>query len=163
MNIHAIVAFDENYAMGRDNKLPWHISDDLKIFKRVTSGHAILMGRKTFDSIGKPLPNRLNIVMSRYPNANIPGAELAVDMDAAKAIAEKHNIDTLYIIGGAEMFKLWQSEISMFYISKVQTEIKDADTFFPSELLENTHCDFRRDYSQSKKNEFGFTLLHFRK
>ncbi len=147
--------------MGINNKLPWHISDDLRLFKKITTGHAILMGRKTFDSMGKALPNRFNIVMSRNTDLKLESAEVVQDLASAKDLAQAQGIKKLFIIGGAEMFSLWKNEITEYFVSHVDTEIDQADTFFPAELLEDFEINHRRIYSPSEKNDFGFGFTHY--
>src|SRR5436190_24023626 len=96
--LYHVVAVSKNGVIGKDNKLPWHFSADLKFFKNLTTGHTVIMGRKTFESIGKPLPNRENIVISRLPQADKPGVEFASAIEEAIARAQSEKI---FIIGGA--------------------------------------------------------------
>lgn len=99
----AIVAMADNGVIGRDNGLPWHLPDDLKRFKALTMGHALLMGRKTFESIGKPLPGRQNLVLTRNPRWGAPGTEAVRTLEEASGRAGGA---ALYVIGGAEVFSL---------------------------------------------------------
>jgi dihydrofolate reductase len=99
----AIVAMADNGVIGRDNGLPWHLPDDLKRFKALTMGHALLMGRKTYDSIGRPLPGRRNLVLTRNPRWQATGTETVRTLEEARARAGD---STLFVIGGAEVFAL---------------------------------------------------------
>lgn len=133
--ISLIVAVAENRAIGKDNQLLWHISEDLKYFKRTTTGHPVVMGRKTFESMGgKGLPNRTNLVISRSSHASeyehvhfyrdLPSA-----LEAAAALDEE-----VFVIGGGTIYEqaLEQSLVQRMYITEVRTSIPDADTFFPA-------------------------------
>src|SRR5690606_21968590 len=101
--ISIIVAIDENKAIGKNNQLLWHLPNDLKFFKTTTSGHPIIMGRKTYDSIGKPLPNRKNIIITRNKDLKIGGAEVYTSLSEALAGLKEEN--EVFIIGGAEIYK----------------------------------------------------------
>lgn len=115
----AIVAMADNGVIGRDNGLPWHLPDDLKRFKALTMGHALLMGRKTFDSIGKPLPGRRNLVLTRNARWAAPGVEAVQTLDEALATAAA---STLFVIGGAEVFSLAWPVVSRLELTEVHAE-----------------------------------------
>lgn len=127
--ISVIVAHDRNRAIGADNSLLWHISDDLKYFKRVTEGHPVIMGRNTFDSIGRPLPGRRNIVVSRTMSA-VDGIEVFNDLDAALAAAVSSD-DEIFVIGGGSIYAQTVPHADRFYITEVDTEASSPDTYFP--------------------------------
>lgn len=127
MIVSIIVAVANNNAIGGNNQLLWHISADLKLFKKITSGHAIVMGRKTYESIGRPLPNRQNIVITRNRELSLPGADVVESVDAAKAIAKG---EELFIIGGGEIYSQAMSLADRIYLTRVWADYK-ADTFFP--------------------------------
>jgi dihydrofolate reductase len=125
-----IVAVADNNAIGRDNALLWHISDDMKFFRRQTVGCPVIMGRKTFESIGRPLPKRVNIVISRgYSTAD----EVAVvgSLREAYEVAEATNLERCYVIGGGQIYAQAMEDADRLVVTHVHTEIKDADTFFP--------------------------------
>lgn len=124
-----IVAAGENDAIGKDNKLIWHLSDDLKRFKKLTSGHYIIMGRKTFESFPKPLPNRTHVVISRQPNYQAPGGVIVVN-SLEKAIDIAKNDPQPFIIGGGQIYKLAMPLADKIEITRVHAEF-EADTFFP--------------------------------
>ena len=123
-----VVAYDRNQGIGRDNALPWHLPDDLAHFKRTTSGHAILMGRKTFDSIGRPLPNRRNIVITRDPLWQREGVEAARSLDAALALLAPG--EEGFIIGGAEIFALALPRTGRLIATEID-HVFECNTFMP--------------------------------
>jgi dihydrofolate reductase len=132
MKINLIVAVDEKNGIGKDNQLPWHLPADLLHFKKLTTGFPIIMGRKTFDSIGKALPNRRNIVISRQQNLEIPGAEVTGSLQEALDLCKNEN--DIFIIGGAQIFEQALPLADSIYLTVIQHNF-DADTFFP--LLDN--------------------------
>lgn len=135
-----VVAMDSRRGIGYQGRLPWHLPDDLKTFKRITTGHPILMGRKTYDSIGKPLPNRQNIVITRDPAWTAEGVEV---IHSIEEISRLNLMDPeVMVIGGAEIFSLLMPHMSRMWVSHVQGEYP-ADTFlaefedkFPNKHLE---------------------------
>ncbi|WP_417212596.1 dihydrofolate reductase [Bizionia sp.] len=143
-NITIIVAAGENNAIGKDNQLIWHLSDDLKRFKNLTNGHHIIMGRKTFESFSKPLPNRTHIVITRQENYQVPSGVIVVNnledaLDAARADSQP------FIIGGGEIYKQAMPFANKLEITRVHSSF-EADTFFPKidlsiwkEVTKTTH------------------------
>ncbi len=125
MNI--IVAVAENNVIGCHNKLIWHISEDLKRFKRLTTGHPIIMGRKTYDSIGRALPNRLNVVISRNADLKIEGCEVVGSLDEALKLTEGQDP---FVIGGGEIYRQALPLATKLYLTKVY-QSPDGDTLFP--------------------------------
>ena len=128
MMISIVVAIAENHAIGKDNQLLWRLPKDLKHFKAITSGHTIIMGRKTFDSMGKPLPNRRNIVISRNEALELPGAELVSSLEAALALCQTE--EEIFIIGGGEIYKQAMALTDRIYLTVVHHSF-EADAFFP--------------------------------
>ncbi len=129
MQISIIIAVSNNGVIGRDNQMPWHLSDDLKRFKKLTSSHCIVMGRKTYDSIGKPLPNRTNIIISRNKNLTIEGVVICNNIEQAIDFAKAQNEKELFIIGGGEICRQALSITDTIYLTKVDTEL-EGDAFF---------------------------------
>lgn len=157
--LSAIVAMDENRAIGHQNRLPWHLPADLKHFKSLTTGHAILMGRKTFESIGKPLPNRTNIILTRDPNYQVPGCITVTSIDnAIQEALSLHQQHEIFIIGGAEIFQQLLPRIQQLYLTIVHHKF-DADTFFPAlnnqEWQERSH----EEHTADEQNKFDYTFL----
>ncbi|MHC1779820.1 MAG: dihydrofolate reductase [Bacteroidales bacterium] len=158
MKISIIVAVAQNGAIGKDNRLLWHISEDLKYFKKVTSGNPVVMGRKTWESIGKPLPGRRNIVISRSLDS-LPGAEVFKSLELALEVVGKSGADEIFIIGGGEIYRQALPFASKLYLTKVHVTIEDADTFFPSvdsdQWQELSHESFER----GEKFEYSFEFV----
>jgi dihydrofolate reductase len=136
-----IVAVDENNAIGKDNKLLWHITEDLKHFKSITNGHPVIMGRKTFESIGKALPNRTNIIVTHNIQYIAPGCIVVSSLEKAIALASEID-DNQFIIGGASIFEKTVRIADIIYLTVVHNKY-DADTFFP-EIPENEWNEIER-------------------
>jgi len=135
MLLSVIVAVAENGVVGADNSLPWHLPEDLKYFKKVTMGKPIVMGRKTFESIGKALPGRANIVVSRNPNFSAPGIELVQSLEEALELADQmargDGEDELMVIGGAAIYQLAIPMADRLYLTEVHAEFS-GDTYMPA-------------------------------
>ncbi len=154
-----IVAIAEkNRVMGNEGKLPWNIPDDLKHFKNLTMGHPVIMGRKTYESIGKALPNRTNIVITRDPAYNATGCTIATSLDEAVEIAQVHESEELFIIGGAEIFRLAMGLADRLYLTLIQGDI-EGDTFFPEYSAFNTIASSEDHSSES----YHYTFLTLEK
>ncbi len=153
-----MVARDRNSAIGKDNKLPWHLTDDLKLFKRNTLNHSILMGRKTYESIGNVLPKRTNIILTRSENYKVEGAKVINSIEDVYKYCESIKCEQLFIIGGGSVFKNFVSLAQYLYITEVDTEIEDADIFFPSVDLDNYNRLFSQPFKKGEKNEYNFTF-----
>ena len=158
MKISIIVAVAQNGAIGKENKLLWHISEDLKYFKRVTSGNPVVMGRKTWESIGKPLPGRRNIVISRSLDS-LPGAEVFKSLELAFDEVGKSDADEIFIIGGGEIYRQALPFASKLYLTKVHVTIEDADTFFPALDFELWHELSRESFEREEKFEYPFEFI----
>ncbi len=130
--ISIIVAVAKNYAIGKDNKLLWHLSEDLKYFKRTTSGHPVIMGWNTFLSVGgRPFPNRRNIIVNNaMEDGQRDGYEVFSDLDRALAAAQTTD-EQVFVIGGGMMYRTSLPKADRLYITEVDVVIEDADTFFP--------------------------------
>ena len=130
MQKNIIVAIADNNAIGKDNELLWHISEDLKFFKRQTLGWPVIMGRKTFESIGRALPGRVNIVISRGFST---GEEVAVagSLEEAFKVAESTNLEKCFVMGGGQIYAQALQMADRMVVTHVHTVIEDADTFFP--------------------------------
>ncbi len=129
-NIAMIVAMDRHRAIGKGNALPWRLPADLKRFKQLTLGQTVLMGRKTFDSIGKPLPNRRNVVLTRDRSWRDVGVEVIHDCDAA-ALGKLAAAGTLWVIGGADLYRLAMPIASRLEVTEIDVLVDQADAWFP--------------------------------
>lgn len=154
-----IVAADEANAIGVNNTLPWHLPDDLKFFKRTTMGKPMIMGRKTFDSLGRPLPGRLNIVLSRRAQPDLPEGVLHFDdVAAAIAHAEGTGAEEMVILGGGEIFALMMPEADRIYMTRVHTRVAEAHAFFPA--IDHTHWKLVHSerHEADERHAFAFTF-----
>ncbi|MBK7763735.1 MAG: dihydrofolate reductase [Bacteroidetes bacterium] len=131
MEISIIVAVSKNQVIGVNNQLPWHLPADLKYFKNLTLHHPILMGRKTFDSIGRALPKRENIVITRNANFSNEGVMVKNSIDDAIEYCKENNYDEVFIIGGDTIYKQCLSIATKIYLTKVDIEIPNGNAFFP--------------------------------
>lgn len=155
MIVSIVVAIAENNAIGKNNQLLWHLPTDLKHFKQITSGHTIIMGRKTFDSIGKPLPNRRNIVITRSADMEIPGTEVVNSVDQALALCATE--EEVFIVGGAEIYKIAMDKTDKIYLTRVHARY-EADAYFP-EIDQNKWKEVDVDPHQpDEKNSLAYTF-----
>jgi len=167
MLISLIVAHSSNRVIGIDGQLPWHIPDDLKYFKAITIGKPIIMGRKTFDSIGKPLPGRLNIIITK--NIDLTIEECVVVNNLEAAITEAKNYfktqdteqEEIFIIGGAQIFKQSMEFVNKIYITEVHAEYA-GDVFF-DELSDNDWIEVGRDLHDSENDKIPFSFVIYKK
>lgn len=136
MGIIGIVAVAQNFAIGRDGKLPWLYSEDLKFFKKTTTGNAVVMGFRTWRAIGKPLPNRLNIVLSRSRNVDIQ-ANVLVQRSVAEVMALSVYLNCdLFVIGGAQTYEKFASVIDRWIVTEIPEKVEGADVFLRRDFLE---------------------------
>lgn len=156
--ISLVVAVSENGVIGSKNGLPWHLPADLKKFKTLTIGHAIVMGRKTWESIGRPLPDRRMLVVTREP-AKLAGApvEAFVSLDAALAAAGE---DEVFVIGGGEIFREALPAAGRVYLTRVHAEIP-GDVTFPDLPVSAWHETAREEHAADEKNPHAYTFLTY--
>ena len=124
-----VAAMDINRAIGRNNALLWHIPEDLKHFKSLTMGHTVLMGRKTFESVGRPLPKRRNVVITRNLDWKFPDVEVYQSLE--EALYALKSLETIMIVGGAEVYSQAMPLANKLEITHIEAAFKDADSFFP--------------------------------
>ncbi len=129
--ISAIAAVGKNRELGTKNRLSWRISDDFKRVKELTMGRPLIMGRKTHESIGRPLPGRTNIIITRDPNYSSTGCVSASSIEEALEKAREVDQEEIFIFGGAEIYKLALPYVDKLYLTMIDEEDKDADAFFP--------------------------------
>lgn len=137
---------EKNRAIGKDNELLWHIPEDLKRFKEITSGHAMIMGQKTFESIGQPLPNRTNIIISNNPDFNPPDIIVARSIEESVAKAQEIEKEEIFVCGGGSIYKQFMPLADKLYLTVVKGEF-DADTFFPD------YSEFKKVLKEEKSSE----------
>lgn len=160
MIVSLIVAIDEDNGIGKDNKLPWHLPADLKHFKTLTTGRTIVMGRKTFDSIGKPLPNRRNVIISRQKDLAAEGAEVVQSLREAFDLCANEN--EVFIIGGAQIFEYAMPLANTLYLTLIHHTF-EADTFFPEIDRRNWIEEQRSEHVPDDKNKYPYTFIKYGK
>ncbi|HKJ05839.1 MAG TPA: dihydrofolate reductase [Flavobacteriaceae bacterium] len=158
--ITIIAAVAKNNALGKDNKLIWHLPADLKRFKKVTSGHHVIMGRKTYESLGKPLPNRTNIIITR--KKDYTAENCIVVHSLTEAIAAAKNDENPYILGGAEIYQQAikiADKLDLTFVHKAF----EADAFFP-EINKNKWVETsRKDYKADEKNKYDYSFVTYKR
>lgn len=162
MNLSIIVAIGERNVIGKKNGLPWYLPADLKHFKELTSGHAIIMGRKTFESLGKPLPNRTNIVLAREADFAPPGVIVAHSIDEALALPAVQNDAEAFIIGGGEIFRQTIDRVATLYVTEVRHQF-DGDIYFPAINRAVWKEVARERGAQDAKNQYEYYFVTYRK
>lgn len=158
--INAVVAYDKNYGMGAHNDIPWGraLKTDMRHFKLLTYGQAVIMGRKTLESMKKPLPDRQNIVLSRDPET-IEGAIVVQSLeDAYKAVEPGREI---WVIGGGQIFKLAMNDIDRIYATEVDTVIPDCDVFFPEIDPKKWRETEREHHEADERNKYAFDFITY--
>lgn len=166
MLLSIIVAQSENRIIGRENKLPWYLPEDLKYFKRITQGKPIVMGRKTYESIGRPLPGRTNIVISRNVDYQSPGVHVVSSLDQALELAEQQALidgsEEMLVIGGAEIYKQAIQQADRLYVTQVHATI-DGDAVFPE--IDNSVWKevLREDFFAEGPNPYDYSFVVFQR
>ncbi|MCH7677888.1 dihydrofolate reductase [candidate division KSB1 bacterium] len=159
--ISLIVAIGKNNEIGKGNKLPWNLPADMKHFKKTTYLHAVIMGRKTFESIGRPLPDRRNIIITKNRKYKANGVEIVKSLEKAIALFQDIN-EEIFVIGGAEIYKQAIKYADKLYITYIDKKFPAADTFFPkigSGWKEKSRQDFKAD----NKNLYNYSFLEYEK
>lgn len=128
--VSIIAAIDKNRGIGKDNKIPWHVPEDMQFFKEKTSGHPVIMGRKTFESLSRPLPNRINIVITRDMDYKTAGAEIVHSIKQAIQLAEQYEDKEIFFIGGAQIYRQALPLTDRIYLTQINGYF-NCDTFFP--------------------------------
>lgn len=157
--VSIIVAADENNVIGKDNGLIWHLPDDLKFFKEKTNGHAIIMGRRTFESVGRPLPNRTNIVITRDKNFNPEGCVIVNSLEAALEIASGD--DEPFIVGGEQIYRLALPFTDRVYLTRIHHSF-EGDRYFP-ELGAEWKTVEKTEHGIDDKHAYSFTFISYEK
>lgn len=162
MKLSLIVAVAENGVIGHNNQLIWHLPNDLKQFKRLTTGHCIIMGRKTFESIGKPLPNRTSIIISRNSDFQVQGCITVDSLENAISEAQKIENEEAFVIGGAEIYRLALPIIDKIYLTEVH-HAYEGDTFFPTIDKKIWHETHREDFETDEKHTVKYSFVEMEK
>jgi dihydrofolate reductase len=155
--ISAIVAAAKNRVIGRNNTIPWYLQADLKFFKKTTLNHHVIMGRNSFESIGRPLPNRTNIVITRNTFFAASGCVIMHSIPEALAFARDNGETEVFIIGGGEIYKQALPYLNRIYLTEVQTEI-EGDVYFPKLDQKGWRVSFIENHEADEKNDYAFTI-----
>ncbi len=158
--VSLIAALDRTFAIGRRGAMPWHMPDDLKRFKQLTLGKPVLMGSKTAHAIGRALPGRRNLVLTRADAAPFAEQEVVHSFDEAIAIADG---DELCVIGGGEVYTLAMPRATRLHLTWIDTETADADAFFPNFTAIDWRETFREIHPADTKHAFGYTFIDYQR
>ncbi len=162
MIISLIVAASENNAIGKNNQLLWHLPNDLKFFKNTTWGMPVIMGRKTFESVNRPLPGRINIVITRQADWEAAGVTVARDLQDALKKAAETNCKEAFVIGGGEIYKWALSITDIIYLTRVHVQM-EGDTFFPLINEANWELESTQDFSADEKHAYAYSFQKWKK
>lgn len=156
-----IAALDRDRAIGRGNALPWHLPDDLKRFKALTLGKPVLMGRKTAESLGRALPKRRNLVLTRSGRVPFDGMEAVASLDEARAFAAADGADALCVIGGGELYALALPLASRLHLTHVDIVVEGADAFFPAFDIADWRVLSREAHAADDRHAFAFEFVDY--
>ncbi|MGO3237821.1 MAG: dihydrofolate reductase [Psychroflexus halocasei] len=159
----SIAAIAENNAIGKDNTLMWHLPNDFKHFKKTTSGHYIIMGRKTFESFPKPLPNRTHVIITRQEDYQTDDSHIVVDSLEKAINAVPTQEEKAYIIGGGEIYKQAMEKVDELEITRVHADFDDAETFFPEISDQKWKVIKEEFHAKDEKHDYAFTYQTFKR
>lgn len=162
MKLSIIVATAEKGVIGKDNQLIWHLPEDLKMFRRLTTGHVIIMGRKTFESIGKPLPNRTSIIISRNTDYLVEGCIVVSSLEEAIEKAKEIETEEAFIIGGAQIYALALDMADTVYLTQVHHNF-EGDAFFPVLDINIWTETERKSFQPDEKHAYAFDFVTLEK
>lgn len=157
MTISLVVAAATNNAIGKGGTMPWHLPNDMKHFKNVTWGMPVIMGRKTFESLGKPLAGRKNIVISRQPGWKAAGTVVVKSVEDALFVAQQADANEVMVIGGGEIYRAVFDKAKRIYLTRVDAE-PEADTFFPVIDPQQWHLVNQKNHEADEKNAFNYSF-----
>ena len=161
MIVSLIAALTRNRVIGVKNDLPWRLPDDMKYFFQTTKGHTVIMGRKNYDSLPekfRPLPNRMNIVVTRQENFGAPGCTVVNSLEKGIEIAKEANEEEVFNIGGAELFKLGMPHTQRMYLTEIQAELP-GDTYFPEVNKSDWRETSRRHHPADERHAYAFDFV----
>lgn len=161
MILSLIAAASENNVIGKDNWMPWDLPAELAYFRNVTRGKTVIMGRKTYDAVGRPMPNRHNIIVSRNTELQIPNVDVVGSIEEALALAEKDHLDEVFVIGGEQIYKAAMPFAQRIYLSRVHTTIEGGEAFFPDFDLQEWKMTKSERYEADSENAIPFTMMVF--
>ncbi len=161
MRISLIAALDRNNAIGRDNQLPWRLPDDLRRFKALTLGRPVLMGRKTAQSLGRALPGRLNLVLTRSAQAPLEGMVAVTSVEQAIAQARAQSADQLCVIGGGQVYAQLLDRADALHLTHVDTVVEGADAYFPAFDPEHWEVTARQPHPADARHALAFEFVDY--
>ena len=156
--ISLICAMDSNRLIGNNNEIPWHLPADLAFFKRTTMGKPIIMGRKTFESIGKPLPGRSNIIVTRNSNLKFPGCDIVDSIE--QAIKQYSDSDEIMVIGGTSVYQQTIGVADHIYMTQIHHDFQ-GDTWFPEISLRRWKQETREDFQADENNLYAYSMIKY--
>lgn len=156
-----LAALDRHHAIGRGNALPWHLPDDLKRFKALTLGRPVLMGRKTAQSLGRALPGRLNLVLTRSGQVPFEGMQAVASLDEACQRAAESGAEALCVIGGGEIYALCLPQALRMHLTHVDTVVEGGDAFFPSFEPSQWRIDSREEHPADARHAVAFAFVDY--
>lgn len=160
MRIALIAAASDNDVIGRDNDLPWHLPDEFRHFKQTTAGHYVIMGRRTWESRGTPLPKRTNVVVTSQPNYAAPGAVVVRSLAEALRLAEAAGEDEAFVIGGTRLYAEALPLAQRLYLTRVHATLEGDATFPPFDQADWRELD-RREHPADDRHAYAFTIYTF--
>ncbi|MBW2495941.1 MAG: dihydrofolate reductase [Deltaproteobacteria bacterium] len=157
MRVSLVVAAARNGAIGLRGEIPWRLPDDQRFFRRVTTGHAVVMGRKTFESIGRPLPNRENLVLTRRKAEPVPDVHFFPDLDSALAWAREQGFEECFVAGGEAVYREALECADRILLTRVEAE-PEGDVFFPAPDETRWHCSAREPHPADERHAHAFAI-----
>lgn len=162
MSISLIAAIGKNGELGESSRLLWSLPKDMKHFKETTSGHTVVMGRKTFENIGKILPNRRNIILTKDPHYRVKGAQVVHSLEETQNLLRNED-ENIFIIGGEQIYKMFLEHANRLYITHVDETFPNADTFFPEIDLNVWNKVSSKEHKADEKNPYNYTFVVYEK
>jgi len=159
MIISAIVAVGNNNAIGVNNDLPWHMPADLRFFKKTTRGFHVIMGRKSFESIGKPLPGRTNIVVTRQKDFGHSGIVTVPSITDGLKYASDSGVNEVFVLGGSTIYKQTQQLWNKLYLTRIDVDVPQATAFFPRLDLNQWHLEWKESHKADEDNKYDYSFM----
>ena len=163
MTLSAIAACSKNRAIGKNNELPWHLPADMKYFMRTTKGHHVIMGRNTFESLGGPLKNRVNVVVTHDPYYAASGTVVVHSIQEAIDLAVKAGEKEAFIIGGAQIYEQTLPLLDLLYLTEIDTDVEGADAFFPKIEQDEWQVVTSDTHEPDDRNLYKYTFKVYKK
>lgn len=163
MIVSLIVAASDNNVIGKDNWMPWDLPAELAYFRNVTRGKTVIMGRKTYDAVGRPMPNRHNIIVSRNKDLTIPTVDIVSSIEEALELAKKDHMDEVFVIGGEQIYRLAMPYADRIYLSRVHITVEGGEAFFPAFDASQWTLTRNARYEPDAENNVAYTIMVYEK